>query len=247
MARPHEVIGRPAGAKSGGLRRHEYTAPLIAAGPLAVTQSSYRDSRDEHELMDILHVHGLVAVNTFHDPYPYTYCGTGTWSQLDYLFMPPIRLAARGGGYRVPLLARVPKKWRIWYSARSRGFSRHDLTRRIEAQAAPAQSMALQSSPTCTDAPRKLTRLSSVLSGSSQQAHLCVMGTVSGRGNPRSSKQRWLRPGNICARLDLSGDTVCATCFRRGDIRSYFLSQAGQAHEKFTQKTPPPQTACYSQ
>ena len=151
-----------------------------------------------------------------------------------------VSLSLKSGGYGI--MGSSP--------ARPRGPSRHDLTRHIEAQAAPAQSMpeqALQSSPTCTDAPRKLTRLSSVFSAPLQQAHLCVMGTVSGSGSPRSSKQHWLRPGSICTRLDLSGDTVCATCFRRGDICSYFLSQTGQAQEKFTQKTPPPQTACYSQ
>ena len=49
----------------------------------AVMNTKYRDARDEHELLDILRLHGLVAANTFHDAKHYTYCGPGSRSQLD--------------------------------------------------------------------------------------------------------------------------------------------------------------------
>ena len=96
----------------------------------AVMNTKYRDARDEHELLDILRLHGLVAANTFHDAKHYTYCGPGSRSQLDYLFMRSNQatglskqtrglhnfpmLAARGTGYHVPLLAHVPRKWRVY-------------------------------------------------------------------------------------------------------------------------------------
>ena len=53
----------------------------------AVMKPQYRDSRDEFELLDILRSHGLVAVNTYHDPKSFTYSGAGSRTQLDYIFM----------------------------------------------------------------------------------------------------------------------------------------------------------------
>ena len=121
----------------------------------AVMNTKYRDARDEHELLDILRLHGLVAANTFHDAKHYTYCGPGSRSQLDYLFMRSNQatglskqtrglhnfpmLAARGAGYHVPLLAHVPRKWRIWrYDSaprKPRGPSRPELQQHIKAHA----------------------------------------------------------------------------------------------------------------
>ena len=96
----------------------------------AVRSSGYRDTRDEHELLDILRLHGLVAINTFHDPKTFTYWGAGSQTQLDYIFMRSNQavglskqakglhqfplLAARGDGFHVPILARIPSRWRVW-------------------------------------------------------------------------------------------------------------------------------------
>ena len=90
----------------------------------------YRDSRDEHELLDILRLHGLVAINRFHDPKTFTYTGADSQTQLDYIFMRSNQavglskqakglhhfplLAARGDGFHVPILARSPSRWRVW-------------------------------------------------------------------------------------------------------------------------------------
>ncbi|CAE7403450.1 pol [Symbiodinium sp. CCMP2592] len=118
----------------------------------AVSNTTYRDKRDEHELLDILRLHGLIAANTFHDAKQYTYCGSGSRSQIDYLFMRSNQaqglskrahglhkfplLAARGEGYHVPLLAHVPRRWRIWrYDSaprQPRGPSRPELQRHIK-------------------------------------------------------------------------------------------------------------------
>ena len=96
----------------------------------AVRSSGYRDTRDEHELLDILRLHGLVAINMFHDPKTFTYSGAGSQTQLDYIFMRSNQaaglskqakglhqfplLAARGDGFHVPILARIPSRWRVW-------------------------------------------------------------------------------------------------------------------------------------
>ena len=121
----------------------------------AVRKSTCRDSRDEHELLDILRLHGLVAVNTFHDPKPYTYSGAGSRTQLDYVFMRTNQasglskqarglhqfplLAARGDCFHVPLLARIPRRWRVWHYGsqppRPKGPSRPELSAYIAARA----------------------------------------------------------------------------------------------------------------
>ena len=121
----------------------------------AVRKSTYRDSRDERELLDILRLHGLVAVNTFHDPKPYTYSGAGSRTQLDYVFMRTNQasglskqarglhqfplLAACGDGFHVPLLARIPGRWRVWHYGsqppRPKGPSRPELSAYIAARA----------------------------------------------------------------------------------------------------------------
>ena len=91
----------------------------------AVGEQAYRDTRDEHELQSILRLHGLQAVNTFHDPSRHTFVGPGARTLLDYVFMRARQagglakqakglhdfplLAARGECYHVPVLAQFPK------------------------------------------------------------------------------------------------------------------------------------------
>ena len=98
-------------------------------GP-AVPKRAYRDSRDEHELLDIMRVKNMVAINTFRDADPYTFVGPSSKTQIDYIIMRNTQavghskeahglhdfplLAARGEGYHVPLWARLPSRWRIW-------------------------------------------------------------------------------------------------------------------------------------
>ena len=107
----------------------------------AVTKQTYRDGRDEAELLSILRQHGMIALNTFHDKQRYTYQHAGVKSQLDYVFAKGCQatglskkarglhdfplLAARGEGSHVPIFAQLPKHWRIWrYGAeQARGHS----------------------------------------------------------------------------------------------------------------------------
>ena len=53
----------------------------------AVPNRAYRDNRDEHELLDVLRVKNMVAVNTFRAANPYTYVGSSSKTQIDYIFM----------------------------------------------------------------------------------------------------------------------------------------------------------------
>ena len=112
------------------LPRHD-----AVTGP-AIHATCYRDARDEHELLDILRVHKMVAINTFSDPKPYTYENAETKTQLDYIFMRDCQakghskkarglhqfplLAARGTGFHVPISARIPAKWKIWRATMTR-------------------------------------------------------------------------------------------------------------------------------
>ena len=130
----------------------------------AVGSTKYRDARDAHELLDILRLHGLVAVNTFHDAKHYTYCGPGSRTQIDYLFVRSNQatglskqtrglhnfpmLAARGEGYHVPLLAHVPRKWRVWrYDSvprKPRGPGRPELQKHIKVHNAQVDQLLEQ-------------------------------------------------------------------------------------------------------
>ena len=96
----------------------------------AVGEQAYRDTRDEHELQSILRLHGLQAVNTFHDTSRHTFVGPGARTLLDYVFMRARQagglakqakglhdfplLAARGDCYHVPVLVQFPKHWQAW-------------------------------------------------------------------------------------------------------------------------------------
>ena len=94
----------------------------------SVPRHTYRDYRDEAELISILRQHGLIAINTFHDKHHHTYCHAGVKSQLDFarasqatglskkahgLHDCPMN-AARGEGAHVPISAQIPRQWRVW-------------------------------------------------------------------------------------------------------------------------------------
>ena len=124
-------------------------------GP-AVPKRAYRDNRDEHELLDILRVKNMVAVNTFRAADPYTYVGPSSETQIDYIFMRNTQaighskeahglhgfplLAARGEGYHVPLWARLPSRWRVWkYNSNTpgtRGPSKDDMASYVQQHSA---------------------------------------------------------------------------------------------------------------
>ena len=107
----------------------QLTQHTKVTGP-AVPKRAYRDSRDEHELLDIMRVKNMVAINTFRVADPYTFVGPSSKTQIDYIIMRNTQavghskeahglhefplLVARGEGYHVPLWARLPSRWRVW-------------------------------------------------------------------------------------------------------------------------------------
>ena len=123
----------------------------------SVGQQLYRDARDEHELQSILRLHGTQAVNTFHDPYCYTYIGPGARTQLDYVFMRAVQAgglakharglhdfplnASRGECYHVPIYVQFLGHWKVWQQQTPRrgGPSRIALAQHIQTNPAEAK------------------------------------------------------------------------------------------------------------
>ena len=219
----------------------------------AVRSSGYRDTRDEHELLGILRLHGLVAINTFHDPKTFTYSGAGSQTQLDYIFMRSNQavglskqakglhqfplLAARGDGFHVPILARIPSRWRVWsfreHATQPKGPSRTETSIYINANPrvlVPRLGQALQ------DGFTDIGSLDEAL----LQVQQCTMDAMQPRrgqalrpwqdgGLRETLRKAWTHlPGQEAAVQSFSGVEACAS------VRS--------PHQNHPQALPPPET-----